>query len=92
MTADKPRWWQGWIVYGLVALLLAFGPYVGGYFWLGVYGVIRDGESHVVNCRIFATQVECDVFGPLAWAESRVRGEPVGLMTYEWFNDYRPYR
>jgi len=77
---DKPKWWQSWIVYyGLVALLAMMVPYVSGSFLLGGYGYWSEGDNPGLHYRIFNSQAECIVFGPLAWAEAEIRGEPVAI-------------
>ena len=74
MTTDKPKWWQSWIVYTLIGLLLMLGPYVGGYFLLGRYESLPFSTS---SFREFYYDVPRVAFGPFGWAEAKLRGEPV---------------
>ena len=71
MTTEKPRWWQSWIVYVLVGLLVTIGPYVGGYFWLGRF---HADHANPFNVRAFDYDILRIAFGPLGWAESKIRG------------------
>ncbi|QDT51658.1 hypothetical protein Pan258_57470 [Symmachiella dynata] len=87
-TTDKPKWWQSWMVYALVGLLVTVGPYVGAYLSLGEYG--RFSEVQHVSGPSFAAVYVHDghsrefkygrlrqVFAPLCWAEAKIRGEIV---------------
>ncbi|QDT51659.1 hypothetical protein Pan258_57480 [Symmachiella dynata] len=78
MTTDKQKWWQNWIVYALVGLLLMLVPYVGAYFLLGTYAQpIPDFGRNDFHCRAFKYDTQAKVFAPLGWAEAKIRGEDV---------------
>ncbi|QDT48167.1 hypothetical protein Pan258_22070 [Symmachiella dynata] len=76
MTTDKPKWWQSWMVYTLIGLLLTLVPYVGGYFLLGRYNSIHI-DPDTVTYRVFDYEILRTAFGPLGWAEAKLRGETV---------------
>ncbi|QDU43778.1 hypothetical protein Mal52_22540 [Symmachiella dynata] len=75
MTTDKPKWWQSWMVYALIGLLLTLGPYVGGYFLLGEHEFFsRELGWHF---RDFESVVSRKLFGPMGYVEAQIRGETV---------------
>ena len=95
MTTDKPKWWQDWMVYALIGLLLILPAYVGGYYLLGdcrSYLIQADifGQSDLEIChfRHFNSGVLRIAFGPLGWAEAKLRGERVRLSSPGASNDY----
>ncbi|QDU43779.1 hypothetical protein Mal52_22550 [Symmachiella dynata] len=92
MTTDKPKWWQSWMVYALIGLLLTLGPYVGGYFLLGRYDSVPESpfDTSPVTVRQFDYQILGIVFGPLGWAEAKVRGVRVSLFTPGESDLYEP--
>ena len=84
MTTDKPKWWQSWIFYSLVGLLLLFGPYVGTYLLLGKYSIDTIGDSGggppiTIHSRTFNYDSLPVIFFPLCWIEAQVRQESVTL-------------
>jgi len=85
MTTNKPKWWQSWIVYTLAGLLLTLGPYVGSYLLLGPYHsfhiTISLRNTITVNSRHFDYDILRIAFGPLGWAEAKVRGVRVSLVS-----------
>ena len=93
MTTDKPKWWQSWIVYALVGLLVTAGPYVGGYLLLGEYSrpvlPVTDFGPHC-HTRRFNSKTERIVFSPLAWAEAKVRNANVIIYSPVNFDFYEP--
>lgn len=81
MTTDKPKWWQGWIVYTLIGLLLTVGSYVGGYLLLGDYMEwLTLGTDYTYGVRVFKYETLAIVFWPLEWIESKIRGIPVQVV------------
>jgi hypothetical protein len=79
MTTDKPKWWQSWMVYTLIGLLLTLGPYLGGYMLLGRYDSFQF-ENVTTHARVFKYDILGIAFGPLGWAEAKLRGEEVIIM------------
>ncbi|QDT48170.1 hypothetical protein Pan258_22100 [Symmachiella dynata] len=78
MTTDKPKWWQSWMVYTLIGLLLTLGPYVGGYLLLGDYMEwLTLGTDYTYGVRVFKYETLAIAFWPLGWIESKIRGIPV---------------
>ncbi|TWU09461.1 hypothetical protein CA54_47030 [Symmachiella macrocystis] len=96
MTTDKPKWWQSWIVYALIGLLLTLGPYVGGYFLLGPSESLALSP---ITFREYEYETLRIAFGPLGWAEAKLRGERVVISNRNEFlecplpgdiDDYEP--
>ncbi|QDU46597.1 hypothetical protein Mal52_51190 [Symmachiella dynata] len=80
MTTDKPKWWQSWIAYAFVGLILMVGPYVGGYFLLAEDSFVGESvNGNTVIARDFKYDAMRIGFGPLAWGESRLRGVVVRI-------------
>lgn len=82
MTTDKPKWWQTWIVYGLVGLVLMVVPYMGTYVFLSShligYGYLPISDHELTyHTRIFRHGALGKIFAPLGWAEAKYRGEVV---------------
>ncbi len=77
MTTNKPRWWQSWIVYAVIGLLVTAGPYFGGYFWLSDFRTSTPDMAFSV--RTFRYDTLRTLYGPMGWAEAHVRGEWVIL-------------
>ena len=75
MTTVKPKWWQSWIVYALVALVALLVPYVGGYFWLGE----TSYQFVIGKTRTFKYNAQRIAFGPAGWIEAKVTGESVQI-------------
>ena len=64
MTTDKPNWWQSWIVYAVVGLLVTIGPYVGGYLLWSEYKVhYLRGLYDLLGVR----EVEYDTLAMVYW-------------------------
>ena len=86
MTTNKPRWWQSWIVYAIVGVLVTIGPYVGGYFLLSDYkriAVINADDEYELS-REFNYDRLVTPFLPLGWIESEIRGIPVCVEGSTW--------
>ena len=69
----------------VVALFILglLGTYVAGYFWLGDYE-----ETSWAITRGYQHKLVSDLYKPLAWIESKLRGEAVQTW---WMNDPDPF-
>ncbi|QDT48171.1 hypothetical protein Pan258_22110 [Symmachiella dynata] len=88
MTTDKPKWWQSWILYTLIGLLVTLGPYVGGYFLLGEHSIASEDLGW--HTRDFESEVSRKLFGPMGYVEAQVRGETVILCCPRDIEFYKP--
>ncbi|WP_339908098.1 hypothetical protein [Symmachiella dynata] len=94
MTTDKSKWWQGWVIYAIVVLLVTVGSYVGGYLWLWEHEELGWFRKHTVfvsphaslppyiphdHVRKFELDWLRTVFAPLGWAEANIRGEALAI-------------
>ncbi len=94
MTTDKSKWWQNWVVYGIIGLSVLIGPYVCGYLLLGDYtpsGVTPglDGLIRVYDRR-FGSEALGIIFGPLGWFEANIRGVQIRIWNPSGADFYEP--
>ncbi len=82
--SDKPKSWQNWITYGIVALLVTVGSYVGGYFWLS------KPASRTFIAREYEYEALRVIFGPMGWAEAEWTGMGVVLLGPNEVDFYEP--
>jgi hypothetical protein len=67
-----------WLPATAVVLVL-LGAYVGGYFWLGEYGMVDLDE--VCHIRDFPNTTFATAYRPMGWVECRIRRQPVVFST-----------